>query len=126
MHDVKNILVVDDERRFRALEARENTEVFYARDIETAKKLIYTLAWDEVWLDNDFGERMDGHFLEYADVQRSLVRNIEEDTATTEGWRLRVDKFVIHTQNPVARFIMQDSLSKFYNVEVVYDINPYL
>lgn len=129
-----NILIIDDERTFdnRRLcqflnvypsvciregdyptdeedkwTSNDEENVFYARTLFQARDWFYS-AWpgiDIVFLDHDLGEE---------DV-RTFTRDIEADAH--DGIIYDVQKFVIHSMNPLGRKEMYEALHKFYNVE---------
>lgn len=88
-------LVVDDIRTL-------NFEATYARNIIDAKYYLKNASWDQVWLDHDMGENNEGDVSE-------LVKWMEE-AYYTEQFLPVVDKFLIHTSNPVRRQEMADVL----------------
>lgn len=79
-------LVIDDVRDF-------GPDFDYARNLETAGKMLANWNWDQVWLDNDLGGDEEVY---------TLVKEIER-LFNEENITLDVSLFVIHTANPVAR-----------------------
>ena len=101
------ILVIDDERIFNHEKIGALTDHFaYAESLTVATALVFTLAWDVVYLDHDLGT--------YGDV-RVLTKDIEK--FAYNGNILPIGKFVIHSMNPLGRMEMYNALHKFYNVE---------
>lgn len=110
------ILVIDDEREFHF----PDDEVTYARNLAQAIiELRLGNHWDEVWLDNDLGI-VNGKKEEVKTLTREIERLVGE-----ENFRFDVDRFVVHTQNPIAREELISALEIWYDVFVVVNLKPW-
>jgi hypothetical protein len=89
---------MDDVRTFTGLDG----EVVYARHVNTAKRLLKSSHWDEVWLDHDMGYNVpDG---------TDLVRWIA-NLAHRKKY-LDVSTFYVHSANPDAGDYMCQDLQR--------------
>lgn len=104
----KKILVIDDERTLKL----ENA--VYARTSKIGQDLLYGFSWDEVWLDHDLSGN---------DTIRGLVLKIEEEAY--KGKILNIERFVVHTMNPVGRWWIFEALKPWYKVDVITNIWVY-
>lgn len=127
-----DILVIDDERTLDVMsylglgnmETHTNLEdlreenpvgwnrVYHARTLIEAYHALIDYNWDVVFLDHDLGTRSDGTPAHVSD----LTRDIERMAKIAERI-LPVDRFIIHSMNPLGRQEMYLALHKFYNVE---------
>jgi hypothetical protein len=105
-----DILVIEDIRTFYF-------PAIYARDIETARELLYSKPWSMVWFDHDMG-LSDG-----CETTIGLAREMEE--RAVNGEILPIGRIIIHTANPVGRINLLAALNRHYDVTVV-DANVYL
>jgi hypothetical protein len=99
----KNILVIDDERRFPKME--ESDHVTYVRSAEEAIIVLYThRRWNEIWFDHDLG---------YGPTAMKVVNWMkEQDQNHNFRWYRFVDRAYIHSMNPAGatqiRFAIED------------------
>ena len=93
-----NRLIIDDIRVF-ADDARYS-QTLYARDLETARFLIESGHWDEVWLDFDMGEGQD---------TPSFAQDLTNGVLDAS-----IDLIFVHTSNPVGKEYLYDTLRPYY------------
>lgn len=101
------VLVIDDDRtpKFEAKVVRSSDE---------AIPLILYDYWDEVWFDFDLGGD---------DSAAEIIYAIEESAFW--GRIPDIKKVIIHTSNPVGRKLLEQTLSKWYNIEH-QDLNNFI
>jgi len=114
------ILVIDDQRIFdpgKLSKASDLYVVHCTTSDEGFVTLVTNQPWDEVWLDHDLG-------LDSTQNGYEMVMDVI-DAIESEGAKLDVKQFWVHSMNPVGARRMVLALTRYFKVARI-DPTPYL
>lgn len=102
---MRNILLIDDLRRFR--ETHKDAQVAIARNSKTGLEMLANdVEWDEIWLDHDLGDKTGEIDSIMPVIDYMSERSVYENP-------VKVNTVFVHTSNPAGAKSMMSALDRY-------------